>query len=220
MGNVGSLVVDYCRSWGFRVLCSDPPRERAEHLTESDGFVPLEALAQQSDIITLHTPLIRGGEWPTFHLADSRFMALLKQGAMLLNASRGEVADTEALLHAREDITLLLDVWEGEPNGINRALLERAEVATPHIAGYSAQGKANASAIAIRAIAQKFGIEPLREWYPEGVVPSAARPISWGEMCATIGHYCDLEGETARLKAHPEEFDLRRNTYPLREEYF
>ena len=220
VGNVGSLVVDYCRSWGFRVLCSDPPRERAEHLTESDGFVPLETLVGQSDIITLHTPLIRGGEWPTFHLVDDNFMALMQGGATLLNASRGEVADTAALLRAREDITLLLDVWEGEPSGINKALLERAQVATPHIAGYSAQGKANASAIAIRAIAQKFGIKPLREWYPEGVAPSAARPISWGEMCATIGHYCDLEGETARLKAHPEEFDLRRNTYPLREEYF
>lgn len=220
VGHVGSLVADYCRSWGFRVLCSDPPRERAEGLTESDGFVPLDELLRESDIVTLHTPLIRGGEWPTFHLADSRFMSLLKPGAVLLNASRGEVADTEALLQAREDITLLLDVWEGEPNGINRALLERAKVATPHIAGYSLQGKANASAIVIRAIAQKFGIEPLTEWYPQGVKPSAPRPISWGEMCAEVGNYCDLEGETALLKSHPDQFDQRRNTYPLREEYF
>lgn len=220
VGNVGSLVVEYARSWGFRVLCSDPPREQAEGLGEKDGYVPLEQLLRESDIVTLHTPLLRGGENPTFHLISDQTLALLKDGATLLNASRGEVADTRALLRHSDRLTLCIDVWEGEPDEINRELLRVAEISTPHIAGYSAQGKANASAIVIEALAERLGIEPLRGWYPEGVRRSAPRPISWEEMCREIDGYCHLEEESRRMKREPEDFEHRRNTYPLREEFF
>lgn len=220
VGHVGSLVVEYCRSWGFRVLCSDPPRELAEGLTAQQGFVPLNQLLSEADIVTLHTPLVRDGKWPTYHLANHDFVAQMKQGATLLNASRGEVADTQALIDGAHKLTLGIDVWEGEPSNLNPTLLELATIATPHIAGYSTQGKANASAIIIRAIAQEFNIEPLAEWYPENTKPSAPHPINWQEMCSQIEQFCDLKAETTRLKNHPEEFELRRNTYPLREEFF
>ncbi len=220
VGYVGRLVEEYGKMWGFRVLCSDPPREIAEGLSEKDGFVPLDKLLKESDIVTLHTPLVRGGNHPTFHLVDDAFLAQLHDGAVVLNASRGEVADTESLLRHSDRLTLSLDVWEGEPDGIDAELLARAEIATPHIAGYSVQGKANASAIVIRALAERLGIEPLVEWYPEGVAPSCPREISWEEMCREIVSHCDLVSETARMKAHPEEFEVRRNTYPLRVEFF
>lgn len=220
VGNVGSLVRQYAQSWGFRVLCSDPPREKSEELTVEDGYVPLEQLLSESDIVTLHTPLLRGGDNPTYHLINDDSLALMKDGATLLNASRGEVADTNALLNNSDRLTLCIDVWEGEPDAISRELLEVAEISTPHIAGYSVQGKANASAIVIEALAERLGIEPLKGWYPEGVRPSEPRPISWEQMCREIDGYCHLEEESRRMKREPEDFERRRNTYPLREEFF
>ena len=220
VGHVGSLVVEYARSWGFEVLCSDPPREHAEGLGRADGFVPLAELLSRCDIVTLHTPLTRTGEWPTFHLADHNFLAQMRDGATLLNASRGEVTDTNALLANAHRLTLCIDTWEGEPDNINPTLLEVAEIATPHIAGYSAQGKANASAIVIDALAETLGLKELKGWYPSDVRPSAPRSITWEDMCAQIGAHCDLVSESKRMKERPEEFEHRRNTYPLREEFF
>ncbi len=220
IGHVGSLVADYAKSWGFRVLCSDPPREQAEGLGRDEGFVPLEELLSQSDIVTLHTPLLRAGENQTFHLANDDFLARLHDGAAFLNASRGEVADTSALLAHAHRLTLCIDTWEGEPDGINRELLKVAEIATPHIAGYSAQGKANASAIVVRAMAKTLGLDALEEWYPRGVRPSCPSPIGWEDMCARIEDYCHLTEESRRMKTHPDDFEHRRNTYPLREEFF
>lgn len=220
VGHVGSLVVEYARAWGFRVLCSDPPREKAEGLGERDGFVPLERLLEESDIVTLHTLLERGGQTPTYHLAGEEFLSRMKDGAILLNASRGEVADTEALLRHSHRLTLCIDVWEGEPDTISHKLLDIAEISTPHIAGYSLQGKANASAIVIDSLAERLNIEALRGWYPEGVRPSNPRPVSWEEMCEQIDDYCHLVEETERMKNNPSDFENRRNTYPLREEFF
>lgn len=220
VGNVGSLVADYARSWGFRVLCSDPPREQREGLDEKEGFVSLERLVREADIVTFHTPLIRGGENPTFHLADNSLLGLMKEGATLINASRGEVADTNALIAHSHRLTLCIDVWEGEPDAISRELLEVAEIATPHIAGYSLQGKANASAIVIDSLAERLGIEALRGWYPEGVRPSTPRSIGWQEMRERIDSHCHLREETERMRQNPGDFECRRNTYPLREEFF
>ena len=220
VGHVGSLVAEYARAWGFRVLCSDPPREQCEGLGREEGFVPLEELVQKSDILTLHTPLIREGDHPTFHLANDRLLSLLHDGAVVLNASRGEVAASDALLRHSGRLTLCIDVWEGEPDRLNRELLEVAEIATPHIAGYSLQGKANASAIVVRALAERLGIEALRDWYPAGITPSQPRPITWEEMCTQIDAHCHLMEETARMKANPHDLEHRRNTYPLREEFF
>ena len=144
----------------------------------------------------------------------------MRDGATLLNASRGEVTDTNTLLTNAHRLTLCIDTWEGEPDNINPTLLEVAEIATPHIAGYSAQGKANASAIVIDALAETLGLKELKGWYPSDVRPSAPRSITWEDMCAQIGAHCDLVSESKRMKERPKEFEHRRNTYPLREEFF
>jgi erythronate-4-phosphate dehydrogenase len=102
---------------------------------------------------------------------------------------------------------------------INSELLKKALITTPHIAGYSAQGKANATAAVVAAAAERFSL-PLKGWYPEQVRPATRVPISWEEMCSTIEKYCPLMEQSEELKSHPEEFESLRNNYSYREEYF
>ena len=231
VGHVGSLVAQYAAAWGFRVVCCDPPRQRAgerwgEKLSERMGsgsheFVSLAEVASQADIVTFHTPLTHTGQDATFHLADSGFFDALRPGALLLNSSRGEVVDTTALLAAVQAgrCSCCIDTWEHEP-AIDRDLLSRALVATTHIAGYTAQGKANAASMAVQAVAAEFGF-PLTEWYPYDAV-SKVEPaaIEWDRMCRTIGSRFDIAAETQALKTTPENFEAIRNGYPYRQEYF
>ena len=196
VGHVGGLVAEYAERWGFRTVCCDPPREEREHL----GFRSLEEVF---DAVTRH-------------MIDRRLFANVDCRPFVINASRGEVVDTEALLASGAEFAA--DVWEHEPD-IDRRMLQRAFLATPHIAGYSLQGKANAAAMAVAAVAEFFAL-PLAGWYPEGVAHSVPRPIGWDELCATIGGRYDIAAESARLKSHPEDFERLRNGYAYREEYF
>ena len=208
VGHVGSLVEAYARTWGFRVVACDPPREEREH----GGFLPLEEVACQADILTFHTPL----DASTRHMADSRLFGLMKPGAILINSSRGEVVDGEALL--RSGLGWALDVWEHEPH-LDPALLENALLATPHIAGYSEQGKANATAMSVASLARRFGL-PLEGWYPPQAAPARRRPISWQELCRTIGGAYDIASESRSLKERPGDFESMRDHYAYRREYF
>lgn len=208
VGNVGKLVEEYARLWGFNILRCDPPR----HEREGGDFLPLEEVVEKSDIITFHTPL----DSSTYHLIDDRLTSLMHPEATIINASRGEVADTTALLKATQ--ALLIDVWEQEPE-INPTLLKKALVATPHIAGYSSQGKANATAAVVSAAAQHFSL-PLEGWYPPQVKPVLRKKIGWEEMCQSIEQHCNLLEQSKWLKSHPDEFESLRNNYLYREEYF
>ena len=208
VGNVGTLVKEYAEAWGFHTICSDPPRQQRENL----DFISLEEVLQKADIVTLHTPL----DSTTHHLINSENIALLHSGATLINASRGECVATEAT--QRNDLTYITDVWENEPN-IDSRYLAKSLVATPHIAGYTAQGKANATAMAVQALARHFNL-PLVNWRPVEIEIVTPKLISWEEMCATIDRYCDLDTESDTLKNAPEQFELLRNNYCYRKEYF
>lgn len=208
VGHVGSLVRQYAEAWGFRVLACDPPREEREH----GGFLPLGKVAREADLLTFHTPL----DASTRHMADAALFRKMKPGATVINSSRGEVMDGEAL--AASGLQWVLDVWEHEPQ-IDARLLDRALLATPHIAGYSQQGKANATAMTVATLSRLFDL-PLEGWYPPQVTPAAPRPISWEELCATIGTAYDIEAESRRLKARPEDFEALRDHYAYRKEYF
>ena len=208
VGHVGSLVAEYAASWGFRVLCCDPPREAREHC----GFLPLETLVREADMLTFHTPL----DASTRHMVNERLLSMLRPDAVILNSSRGEVVDTASLLGSSHSFAL--DVWEDEPH-IDRELLRRTLLSTPHIAGYSEQGKAQAAAMSVNALARHFGL-PLGDWYPQEAAPSSPRTISWRELCATIGAAFDIAAESARLKANPEDFEQMRDEYVYRKEYF
>ena len=209
VGNVGSLVLEYAQAWGFQVICCDPPREKREHL----GFCPIDEVFAKADIVTLHTPLAPD----TFHLVDDRLLESWRgTDKILINASRGEVVCTTSLL--RSGVDCAIDVWENEPN-IDQTLLKQAFVSTSHIAGYSLQGKANATAMAVAAMARHLEL-PFEGWYPTEVAPSIPRKISWEELCRTIPSHYDIIAESQTLKSHSEEFESLRNNYAYREEYF
>lgn len=208
VGNVGSLVSRYARHWGFRVLECDPPR----YEREGGEFYDISHIARNADIITLHTPL----DSSTRHLVDERLLEIMRPEATILNASRGAVVDGRAVVKSAHRYAF--DVWEGEPR-LDAEVLERAVLATPHIAGYSQQGKANATAMVIRELCNYFAL-PLVGWYPSEVSPVEPRLIDWREVCSTIDDYCPIAEQSARLKMHPEEFESMRNNYLLRQEYF
>lgn len=208
VGNVGCLVVEHARHWGFKVLMCDPPR----HEREGGEFYPIDDIVRQADIITLHTPL----DVTTHHLINAERIALMRPNAVIVNASRGAVVDNRAVSVSGHRYAF--DVWEDEPY-LNEDILRGAMLATPHIAGYSQQGKANATTMSINALAQHFGL-PLETWRPAEVAPTTPRLLSWEDMCATIERYCDIVSETETLKRSPKHFESLRNDYRYREEYF
>ncbi len=208
VGNVGRLIAEYSTAWGFNVICCDPPRQNAE----GGDFVPLEELFKACDIVTFHTPL----DSTTFHMLNKDNIGLLKPNAIIINTSRGEVVDNNILEQYRNH-PIYLDVWEQEPN-ISPILLSQAIVSTPHIAGYTLQGKANGSAMVVVAIAKKFNL-PISTWYPSvaKVTPSA---ITIQELKQSIGDYFDIKAESQKLKVNIDGFEEMRNNYNYRNEYF
>lgn len=157
VGHVGSIVEKLCTTMGMRVLRNDPPRAEKEG---NDGFVSLDVIAKEADIITLHVPLTKEGSFPTWHLANKNFFNSLERKPWFVNSCRGAVHDTEALLAAKKEgkiRELIIDCWENEPN-INLELLSEVRIATPHIAGFSADGKANGTRMCLEEIERFFGI--------------------------------------------------------------
>jgi erythronate-4-phosphate dehydrogenase len=208
VGCVGSLVVEYARYWGFDVLMCDPPRQQRE----GGDFRSVEELARCCDILTFHTPY----DETTHHLLDERLLAIMPSKAVVLNASRGGVVDNCAL--ANSSHRYYFDVWEGEPR-IESSVLANSAIATPHVAGYSLQGKANATSLVVNAIARKYNL-PIFDWYPAQVTPTEVQLIDWSKMCHTIDQYYPISEESRYLKSHPEEFEKMRNSYLYRTEYF
>lgn len=221
-GNVGALAAEYGKIWGFEVLCCDPPRkEKGLPSPVEGGYVSLTEIARRCDIITFHTPLTLSGLHATRHMAGREFFDSLQPGTLVLNASRGEVFDTEAFRDAALSgrCVAAVDTWEHEPD-IDRGFLRATMLGTPHIAGYTAQGKANASALSVDALARFFGF-PLRGWYPrDQVEKTVPRKISWNELCRTILPYFDIAAESHRLKDKPGDFEAIRTGYLYRQEYF
>ena len=208
VGCVGSLVAEYGRHWGFEVLMCDPPRQERE----GGDFRDIEELASCCDILTFHTPY----DDTTHHLVDPQLLSLMPRHAVVLNASRGGVVDNVAV--ANSSHRYYFDVWEGEPN-IEPRVLNGSVLATPHVAGYSLQGKANATSLVVNAVAKFLGL-PISGWYPSEVSPTKVQLIGWQEMCDTIDDYYPISEESRRLKNHPEEFEQMRNAYDYRVEYF
>lgn len=151
VGNVGGRLQRRLQALGFEVLLNDPPRAQNE-----SGFVALDQLLEESDFICLHTPLIRDGLFPTHHLFDKPLLQRLQKNTVLLNAGRGPVIDNKALLELgqrRDDLTFILDVWEFEP-AVNPELAARCALVSPHIAGYSLDGKIRGTYMLYQALAE------------------------------------------------------------------
>lgn len=253
VGNVGSKVERAARALGMRVLLNDPPRERSEgrqavtlqagdhqgtagtiHENAGTEFHHLLKLLTESDILTLHVPLTREGEDRTFHLLNKENLPLMKRSAILVNTSRGEVVDNTALREALKTGLLrgaALDVWEGEP-AADPQLVDLADIATPHIAGYSVDGKANATISSVRRVAKELYL-PLTEWVP-AALPQPAEPVidlthpggsrqtpdRSVELVATAVHHTyPIEEDDNLFRTGKENFEYLRDNYRIRREF-
>ena len=198
-GNVGKLVAQMAYRHGYRVLLSDPPLGIG---------LSLQEIAPQCDVLTFHTPLTHDGEYPTYHLCNADILRLCKPDALIINAARGGVIDEQALhstlniQHSTFNIKAAIDCWEDEPN-INTALLEKVNLASFHIAGYSIEGKMRASEMCLRAFCEFFSLPILS--INKKVVPLQGD--------SAPGWLCRISDQ---LKAQPENFEQLRKQYKLR----
>lgn len=223
-GHIGSKVQSLAETLGIKCLLNDPPRQRMESKGE---FTALDELLIKSDIVSLHVPLNLQGTDKTLHMADAGFFSKMKKEAWFINTARGEVHHTSSLLEALESRQLegaILDVWEKEPF-IDPQLLKAAAIATPHIAGYSLDGKANGTVRCVQAISRFFNLG-IDNWRPESI-PLPANPvlsfdcrnISPEELFSrlTLSTY-DPREDSYRLKQSPLDFEVLREDYPVRRE--
>jgi erythronate-4-phosphate dehydrogenase len=221
VGNVGGKVAAAAEALGMRVLLNDPPRAVKE-----PGFVALDALLAESDIVTCHTPLTMDGVYGTYHLASDDFFGKMKPGALFINTSRGAVADTAALKRALRN-PYILDVWEGEPTP-DGGLLRNAFIGTPHIAGYSADGKAGGTAACIREFCSYFSLDILPGWYPPHI-PEPPMPLVFAIdgmnksreqlFFEAVTHTYPVWEDSNRLKNSPDTFEQQRGGYRIRREF-
>jgi erythronate-4-phosphate dehydrogenase len=225
VGNVGSKVEKFARTIGMNVMLNDPPRQRAEG---KRNFHNLDTVLSESDIVTVHVPLNMTGDDQTFHLFNESVFRKIKKKSWFINSSRGEVADTKDLKNALTSGILggaIIDVWENEPT-INLALMNLASIATPHIAGYSTDGKANGTAMVVNSISKHFNF-PLVNWYPENI-PSPASPVisidcdgkSEDEIIReAVTHTYNIDEDNNRFRLSSHEFEKLRGNYPIRREF-
>lgn len=225
-GNVGSRLAHRLAAWGVRTLLCDPPRaDRGD----SGEFHSLETLVAEADILTFHTPLTDHGPYKTKHLVDQSLLNQLKADTILINACRGAVIDNQALLEAlrqRNDLRVVLDVWEPEPD-LSVELLNKVDVATPHIAGYTLEGKARGTTQIFEAWSAFIG-------QPQQVAldtllppPEFGRITLHGPLCqATLKRLVHLvydvrrdDAELRKVAAIPGEFDRLRKEYQERREW-
>ena len=199
-GHVGKLVAQMANKKGYRLLLSDPPLGIGASLQE---------IAPLCDVLTFHTPLTHDGAYPTYHLGNADVLRLCKPDALIINAARGGIIDEQALLahistfpSKEEKGGIAIDCWEGEPT-INRALLQKVDLASFHIAGYSIEGKMRASEMCLEAFCKFFSLPILS-------INKKVVPLHGDSKSGWLKRISD------QLKAHPEQFEQLRKNYPLR----
>ena len=228
-GNVGKKVIKCAEALGMKVLVNDPPRMEKEG---KDGFVSLDTIAAESDFITLHVPLTNNGAYPTWQMCGTEFFSKVKKGVVFINTSRGETVNTAALIEAKKRgiiSKIAVDVWENEPD-IDLELLEKHSViATSHIAGYSTDGKANATNASVRSVAAALGIKELENWDCRDRLPA---PDEGEEICLPSGisvadavkfavlHSYNVSIDSEDLKRDASKFEKLRGSYRTRREFF
>jgi len=225
VGNVGSKVEKLAHLLGMNVLLNDPPRARKEG---KKNFVNLRTVLNESDIITLHVPLNVVGEDCTWYLFNDMSFKKVKKGTWFINTSRGEVAETGPLIKAMESGKLggaVIDVWENEPD-IDMRLMSGTFLATPHIAGYSTDGKANGTSIIVNALSGYYDL-PLKDWYPPEVPEAEDQVISISEAGKTsedvlveaVSRTYNIDEDNISLRFSPADFEKLRNDYRIRREF-
>ena len=225
VGQVGSRVARTCEILGMKVLLNDPPRERKEGPAK---FVSLEEIQEEADVISFHVPLNMEGEDATFHMANRDFLQGLKRHPLMINSCRGEVFNSEdisASLEAGEISGVIIDCWENEPR-LNPGLLKKAEYGTPHIAGYSKDGKANCTKMSVQAISRFFNLG-IDDWQPAEIEQPEKSEIEidgtgrdeYSILAEAVLSTYDIATDSARLKNSPHLFEKLRGDYPVRREF-
>ena len=218
VGHVGKRIEAMAEYLGFKVLRCDPPRAAVEG---PEGFCSLEYLLENSQIVTLHVPLEPG----TRGMADETFFALMQPGSIFINAARGEVVDEDALISAMPKFgAVVIDTWNNEPD-INTELLDMVDIATPHIAGYTYQGKRNGTSMAVRSVARRFGIHALESFTPvddedHDPVLLDLKGKNHGEIAAVFQYNYPIFTDDFRLRMEPHRFEKLRTEYKYRREIY
>ncbi|XWJ88778.1 4-phosphoerythronate dehydrogenase PdxB [Phytobacter ursingii] len=226
LGNVGSRLQARLDAWGVKTLLCDPPRaDRGD-----DGeFLPLDALVREADVLTFHTPLFKDGPYKSWHLADEEVISRLKPGTILINACRGPVVDNAALLRrleAGQALSVILDVWEPEPD-LDVALLAKVDIGTAHIAGYTLEGKARGTTQVFEAFSdfigkrQQVALDTLLP-APEFGRITLHGPLDQSILKRLIHLVYDVRRDDALLRkvaGIPGEFDKLRKNYLERREW-
>jgi erythronate-4-phosphate dehydrogenase len=230
VGHVGAKVATIARKLDMNVLLNDPPRMDMRQVPDAElpDFVPLNKIASHADIITFHVPLEKSGNYATWHAMNAQFFQRLARKPVVINSCRGPVMDTQAVKNAVKNgqiSGLVIDCWENEPD-IDRELLSMTDIATPHIAGYSRDGKANGTAMSIHALSRFFGLG-LEKWYPESIAPPSIPLIELDgngltneQMIeyAVRSSYNIMQDDHA-LRTAPQLFEKLRGDYPPRREF-
>ena len=219
VGNVGRKVEEMASYLGFNVLRCDPPRASVEG---EEGFCSLEYLLANSQIVTLHVPL----DDSTRKMADENFFLQMQPGTIFINAARGEIMDEAALKEAYPKLgAAIIDTWNNEPD-VDEDMIELVDVATPHIAGYSYQGKQDGTAMSVRAVARHFGICELYDFYPENDIPDHEPVLldlhdkKQGEVAAVFQYNYPIFTDDFRFRMEPHNFEKMRSHYEYRREIY
>jgi len=225
VGNVGSKVARIAELFGMKVLLNDPPRVRKEGV---GSFVELDEILEKADIITLHVPLNLDGPDQTLHLANATFFAKAKKRPVLINSCRGEVVVKESLKEAirvGQISGAVIDCWENEPD-IDTILLEIIDLGTPHIAGYSKDGKANGTSMSVQTLSRFFGLG-IDDWECKDVELPESTFIALNGFGkseqqilseAVLATY-DIRNDDRALRNAVESFEKLRGDYPVRREF-
>ena len=218
VGNVGRKVENMAKHLGFNVLRYDPPRAQAEG---PEGFCSLEYLLENSHVVTMHVPLTE----LTRNMANEAFFALMQPGSIFINAARGEIVDEAALKLAMPKLgATVIDTWNNEPK-VDVDLVDMVDIATPHIAGYSYQGKQMGTAMAVRAVAHHFGIEALYDFFPEDEPDREPLLLDFhgknhGQIAAVFQYNYPIFTDDFRFRMEPEKFERLRSEYQYRREVY
>lgn len=219
VGNVGKKVAKACEILGMKVLLNDPPRQRTENLKD---FVDLETIKKKADIITFHTPLTKEGEDKTYHIVNEDFFNSLSKNPIIINSARGAIIDTLAIKKALSEKKIsgaVIDCWENEPN-IDLEYMRSVDIATPHIAGYSADGKANATRMSLGNLASfwKMSDEPIKTIKPAQIADSVIN-VDVESLESIILMTYNPMGDFQQLISAPSKFSELRGNYPVRREF-
>jgi erythronate-4-phosphate dehydrogenase len=202
-GNVGSRLHAKLDALGIDCLVCDPPLQQSG--TTEQSLVSLDTILAECNFISLHVPLARKGAHPTYHLLDAARLRELAEGCILINAARGEVVDNAALLELlqqRDDLCIYLDTWENEPL-VSRKLLQRVDLATPHIAGYSVEGRLRGTQMVLDAACTHFQQNAL--WHMSRELPPL-REINCREFRTGVEFWQDLFRAHCNIRHDHDDF--------------